>query len=175
MAPEPADAGMQQSMFNWDTLREVRPHTLPFKESIHGSMLEVELTCGEKVNVVRAHDGLFYFCHGLTFGGKDAPGGAISPFSGQSVQTILQNYYVLVSPESDAVVGDILVWWGSGDQTPHSAILTVPVLSPARNYLDYRSQLRSKNGKLPEATMTLERLVDGPDSYGESYNVYRRK
>jgi hypothetical protein len=31
------------------------------------------------------------------------------------------------------------------------------------------------NGKLPEATMTLQRLVDGPESYGKSYAVYRRK
>ncbi len=117
MTPEPTDAGMSQSMFKWDTMRDVSPHTLPFKEPIQGSMLEVELTCGQKINVFRAHDGLFYFCHGLTFGGKDAPGGAISPFAGQSVQTILQIYYVLVSPESETRLwGTSWFWWGPGGQ-----------------------------------------------------------
>ena len=162
-------------MFKWDTMREVRPHTLPFKEPVQGKVFEVELTSGQKVNVFRAHDGQFYFCHGLTFGGKDAPRGAVSPFSGKAVQIILENHYRLVNPESAAVAGDILVWRGPGDETPHSAILTGPVFLPGENILDYSSQLRSKNGKLPEATLTLERLVDGPHSYGESYRVYRRK
>jgi hypothetical protein len=175
MEPQPTDPGTQQSKFKWDTMREVRPHTLPFKEPVQGNVFEVELTSGHKVNVFRAHDRQFYFCHGLTFGGKDAPGGAVSPFSGPAVRTILENHYCLVDPETAAVAGDILVWRGPGDETPHSAILTAPVFSPGGNYLDYSSQLRSKNGKLPEATFTLERLVDGPESYGESYKIYRIK
>lgn len=162
-------------VFKWDTLREVGPHTLPFKEPVRGTELEVELTSGHKVNGFRADDGQFYFCHGLTFGGKDAPGGPVSPFSGQDVRTILEHHYRPVIPESDAVAGDILVWSGPSGETPHSAVLTAPVVTPGKDYLDYSSQLRSKNGKLPEATMTLERLVDGPESYGEAYNVYRRR
>jgi hypothetical protein len=161
-------------IFRWETLREVRRHTLPFKQPIHGTILEVELASGRNVSVFRADDAAFYFCHGLTFGGKEAPGGAVSPFSGQDVAIILANHYRLVDPESGAVAGDVLVWWGPGGQTPHSAIVTSPVIVPGKNYLDYSSLLRTKNGKLPEETMTLERLVDGPESYGESYNVYHR-
>jgi hypothetical protein len=148
---------------------------LPFKEPVLGKTFEVELTSGPKVKVFRADDGQFYFCHGLTFGGKEAPGGAVSPFSGQDVRTILDNHFRLVDPESAAIPGDIMVWKGPGGETPHSAILTNPVVPPSHNSLDYNSVLRTKNGKLPETTMTLEKLVDGPESYGESYNVYRRK
>jgi hypothetical protein len=156
-------------------MREVERHTLPFKEPIQGKLFEVELISGHTINVFRADDGQFYFCHGLTFGSKEAPGGAVSPFSGKDVQTILDNHYRPVAPESSAVAGDIVIWRGPSGETPHSAILTDPVILPGQNYLDYGSLLRSKNGKLPEATMTLAKLVDGPESYGESYNVYRRK
>jgi hypothetical protein len=165
----------REPIFKWETMREVRTDTLPFKEPVQGRIFEVELTRGHKVKVFRADDGRFYFCHGLTFGGKEVSGGAVSPFSGKDVRTILDHHYELVDPQSAAVAGDILVWTGSGDETPHSAILTGPVVQPGRDFLDYSSQVRSKNGKLPEATMTLQRLVDGPESYGESYAVYRRK
>jgi hypothetical protein len=67
------EEAMPLSVFKWETLKEVGPHTLPFKEPVSGKVLEVELTSGHKVEVFRADDGLFYFCHGLTFGGKDAP------------------------------------------------------------------------------------------------------
>jgi hypothetical protein len=119
--------------------------------------------------------GKFYFCHGLTFGGQGAPGGPISPFSGKDVQVILDNHYRLIEPESAAVAGDILIWRGIGGETPHSAILIDPVVLPGTTFLDYRSLLRSKNGTLPEAILTLEQLVAGPGSYGESYNVFRMK
>ncbi len=138
-------------------------------------MIEVELTSGHKINVFRADDGEFYFCHGLTFGGKEAPGGAVSPFSGEDVLTILENHYERVDPEVVAVAGDILVWRGLGGETPHSAILTNPVIRVGENLLSYDSLLRSKNGTLPEAILTLEQLVAGPQSYGESYTVYRRR
>jgi len=138
-------------------------------------MIEVELTSGHKINVFRADDGEFYFCHGLTFGGKEAPGGAVSPFSGEDVLTILENHYERVDPEVAAVAGDILVWRGPGGETPHSAILTGPAITVGENLLWYGSLLRSQNGRLPEATLTLEQLVAGPGSYGESYIVYRRR
>src|SRR5207302_8608658 len=128
---------------------ELGPDTLPFKEPVQGRRFEVELTSGPKVNVFRADDGVFYFCHGLTFGGKEAPGGAVSPFSGQDVRTIMDNHYHLVDRVSSAVAGDILVWRGLGGETPHSAILTDPVVPPGKRYLDYGSLVRSKNGKLP--------------------------
>jgi hypothetical protein len=68
-------------------------------------MYEVELTSGPRVRVWRAGDAQHYFCHGLTFGGKEAPGGPISPFSGKAVETILQRHYHSV-PEPEAKPGE---------------------------------------------------------------------
>ena len=156
-------------------MREVRQLSLPFREPVNGSIIEVELTSGSRISVFRADDHQFYFCHGLTFGGTAAPGGPVSPFSGYDVQTILSDFYQRIDPESDATPGDIVVWSGIGTDTPHSAILTDPIATVGQKYLDYHSLLRSKNGKLPEETLTLRTRVDGPESYGESYTVYRRK
>src|SRR5687768_17101732 len=114
-------------------MKDVGPHTLPYREPVHGTIFEVELTSGAKVHVFRADDGRMYFCHGLTFGGKDAPGGLVSAFSGGDVRTILDNHYRPVLPESAAVPGDILVWEESDGNTPHSAVLTDPVVAPGRN------------------------------------------
>jgi hypothetical protein len=138
-------------------------------------MLDVELTSGQKIRVFRAIDCVAYFCHGLTFGGKEAPGGAVSPFSGKDVTTILDNHYLPVKPMSKAQVGDILVWKGLGGDSSHSAILMSPIMSADLNDLDYSSLLRSKNGRLPERTMTLQALAADEKSYGEVYSVYRRK
>jgi hypothetical protein len=163
------------TIFKWETLREVAAHVLRFKDPIQGWNLEVELTSGPTINVFRAHDREFYFCHGLTFGGKEAPGGIVSPFSGKDVSVILDNHYNIVSPRSSSLKGDILVWTGPNGETPHSAILLAPIITEDGKDLDYRSLLLSKNGRLPEATMILERLVDGSESYGETFQVYRRK
>jgi hypothetical protein len=167
LSPEP--------IFKWETLKEVGPHSLPYRQPIPGKVFEVELTSGLRVRVFRADEEPFYFCHGLTFGGKEAPGGPVSPFSGRDVQTILDNHYRLVDPESGAIAGDILVWQGPGGVTSHSAILIEAVVSPGMNDLDDTSKLRSKNGRLPEADMSLEQLVAGQEGYGESYKVFRRK
>jgi hypothetical protein len=172
---QPDDLGKHEPIFRWETMREVGARALPYEPPVHGKMLEVDLTSGPKVQVFRADDGLFYFCHGLTFGGKAAPGGAISPFSGQNVRIILDNHYRLVDPEAGAVRGDILVWRGLGDDTPHSAILTEPVILQGKTYLDGSSKVRTKNGRLPETEMTLERLTGDEFIYGDSFNVYRRK
>jgi hypothetical protein len=51
----------REPIFKWETMREVRTDTLPFKEPIQGRIFEVELTRGHKVNVFRADDGRFYF------------------------------------------------------------------------------------------------------------------
>jgi hypothetical protein len=164
----------QESIFKWETLREVEAHTVHYEEPVHGKRLEVELVAGPKVQVFRADDGEFYFCHGLTFGGKEAPGGAVSPFSGNSVQAILDNHYRLVSPESAAIQGDILVWHGLGQDTPHSAILLEPVVRPGKDFLDYSSKVRTKNGRVAETEMTLGRLPADEFAYGDSFNVFRR-
>jgi hypothetical protein len=156
-------------------MREVGPRTLHYEPPVHGKTFDVELTCGIKVHVFRADDGEFYFCHGLTFGGKLAAGGAVSVFSGKDVRMILDNHYRLVEPESDAAAGDILVWKGLGDDTPHSAILTDPAVQQGTTYLDYSSKVQTKNGRLPETEMTLERLIGDEFAYGDSYNVFRRR
>jgi hypothetical protein len=171
----PADVSAQESLFKWETMREVGADTLSYEQPVPGKVVEVELTSGPVIRVFRADDGRFYFCHGLTFGGKQAPGGAVSPYSGKDVGTILDNYYLLVVPESDAVRGDILVWRGLGDDTPHSAVLSEPIVGPGTNYLDYSSKAQTKNGRLPEAEMTLDRLCGDEFSYGDSFHVFRRK
>jgi hypothetical protein len=162
-------------LFNWGTLRDVGPWVLAYAEPVHGRILEVELTSGPRIQVFRADDGQFYFCHGLTFGGKQAPGGAVSPFSGRDVRTILDNHYWHVDPESGAVPGDILVWRGLAPDTPHSAILTEPVVLPGKDYLDDSSKVRTKNGRLPEVEMTLGQLTGDEFLYGGSFHVFRRK
>jgi hypothetical protein len=130
------------------------------------------LTGGERVRGWRADNGQDYFCHGLTFGGKDAPGGVVSPLS-DHIPTILRAYYEAVAP-GQASAGDILVWRGaSRDEIIHSAILVDPVLTAGENDLDYAAVVQTKNGILPETTMTLGKLIE--NYYGESYAVYRRR
>jgi hypothetical protein len=130
------------------------------------------LTSGTVIEVWRAEEGQWYFCHGLTFGGKDAPGMSISPYTGWPVEIILQEHFNLI-PEAEARAGDILVWKGVGpESTPHSAILARPVVSPGSNYLGDSTELRTKNGLSPEADMLLEKLIE---IYGESYNAYRKR
>jgi hypothetical protein len=171
---KPTDASEPEPLFKWETVREVGPRTLPYEQPVHGKVFEVELTSGPKVQVFRAADRRFYFCHGLTFGGTQAPGGPVSPFSGKDVRTILENHFRLVDPESSAVPGDILVWKGLGDDTPHSAILIEPVVRPGTNILADSSKVQTKNGRLPETAMTLERLTGDEFNYGDSFEVFRR-
>jgi len=76
---------------------------------------------------------------------------------------------------SAAVAGDILVWKGLGDDTPHSAILAQPAVQEGKDYLDYSSKVRTKNGRLPETEMTLGRLAGDEFTFGDSFNVLRRR
>lgn len=165
--------GREQSpLFHWATLRVMAPLTLAYHTPVPGKRCEVRLTSGHPIQVWQPDDGQAYFCHGLTFGGLYAPGGPVSPFSGDDVEIILRSYYRPVDPESAALPGDILIWRGPGGDTPLSAILLKPVAEPGRNYLGYASELRTKNGIEPETVMTLEDLIS--DYYGEIYQVYRR-
>ena len=170
----PADAAGGEVLFKWETLKEVGPHVLNFRPLVSGKTCEVELVGGRVIQAWRADDGRSYFCHGLTFGGKAAPGGPVSPFTGPPVETILVEHYRVVDPESQALPGDIIVWKapGSPASTPHSAIITNAVIAWGKGYLDYRTELLTKNGMAPEAAMSLGDLVS---LYGETYNVYRRK
>jgi hypothetical protein len=154
-------------------MKEFGPLELKFQTRVvPGKIYEVKLMNENVVQVWRADNGQEYFCHGLTFGGKEAPGGPVSLF-GEHVPTILHGYYELVIPESNATEGDILVWRGiSSSDIVHSAILTEPITAPGTDYLDYSSMLQTKNGIKPETKMSLETLI--VTEYGESYNVYRR-
>jgi hypothetical protein len=172
MADNQAVQESGEPIFKWDTLKEVGRRDLGYKAPVQGKIYEVELTSGYTVKVWRADDGRQYFCHGLTFGGKDAPGGTISPFTGKPVETILQHHYQTIS-EMESRPGDVLVWKGADpDSTPHSAILTEAIILEGKDYLADNAVLRTKNGILPEASLTLEQLNQ---DYGENYNVYRRR
>ncbi|MCI0463744.1 MAG: hypothetical protein L0Z62_42960 [Gemmataceae bacterium] len=172
---KPADAAEPEPIFKWETMREIRPHVLGYEQPVRGTIVEVELTSGPKVQGFRGEDRQFYFCHGLTFGGKVAPGGPVSPFSGKAIHTILDNHYRPVHSETEAVQGDILVWRGMGDDTSHSAILIEPVIAQGKSYLDDSSRVLTKNGALPEAEMTLGQLIGDEFTYGDSFNVFRRR
>jgi hypothetical protein len=159
-------------IFKWDTMREIGQDNLQYQSgTILGKVFEVELTSGLQVTVWRSEDGQQYFCHGLTFGGKQAPGGAVSPY-GKEIPTILREHYVPVL-ESEARPGDILVFRGTdANDVVHSAIITSPVIAPGENYLDYSTRVQSKNAIRPEANLSLEAIIL---EYGESYNTYRRR
>jgi hypothetical protein len=162
----------EEPIFRWDTIHEVGQETLRYRTgAIPGKVCKVELTSGPTVTVWRSDDGQHYFCHGLTFGGKEAPGGAISPY-GIEVPTILRGHYDLV-PESQARPGDILVFTGAdADDVVHSAALTDPVLVQGTENLGYSTRLQSKNGNKPERNLDLEALIL---EYGEAYDAYRRR
>jgi hypothetical protein len=170
-----ADPFEPEPIFKWETMRLLGSRTLHYGEPVHGSVVEVQLISGPKAHGFRSDDGEFYFCHGLTFGGKQAPGGAWSPFSGKDVRAILDNHYFLVNPESKAVGGDIVIWRGLSDDTPHSAILSQPVVRQGSEDLDYSSMVQTKNGRIPEMEIMLERLIGDEFTYGDSFQVYRRK
>jgi hypothetical protein len=166
-----------QSIFRWDTLRELGSETLPYRVAVLGTRCEIELWSGERIHVWRSDDRTKFFCHGSTFGGDLAPGGPISPFGGTPVEAILRGHYDLIPNEGDAEVGDILVWRGRPGTpegtTPHSATLTAAAWTPGRNQLDGQATLlRTKNGLFPEAIMPLDELFV---LYGETYDVYRRR
>jgi hypothetical protein len=162
----------QLPIFRWETLREIGPHDLGYQPPVPGTMMEVTLTSGAIVRVWRSTDARQYFCHGLTFGGRGAPGGPVSPYTGKSVETVLRECYQSI-PEAEARADDILVWRGiEPETTPHSAVLTEVARLPGRGELHESSRLISKNGMLPEGVFTLEELWA---IYGESYGVYRRR
>lgn len=71
--------------------------------------------------------------------------------------------------------GDIAVWYDADGNPVHSAILIKPIVTENEDCLDDLTAFHTKNGKLPEAIETLRKLTDGPESYGESYLIYRRR
>lgn len=162
-----------ESIFRWETLKEIERSDLNYADPVPGMNCEIELITGEAIEVWRALDRQQYFCHGLTFGGRECPEGPISPWSGRPVATILNALYEFVEPESDARSGDILVWRGIDlGSTPHSAIISQVSVSGEDEFLDdITTMMQTKNGMASEVIVALESLFA---DYGESYNVYRR-
>ena len=167
----------EDSLFRWGTLKALGAEELAYKDPVLGTRYDVELVSGMTIHVWRSLDGQQYFCHGLTFGGIRAPGGAISPFSGTPVETILRGHYDFVPNDMHARTSDILVCRGVPGAlegtTPHSAILTAVVWTPGRAYLDCEAtRLQTKNGITPERNSSLGELFA---LYGETYDIYRRQ
>ncbi len=164
---------MSTSLFAWDSLVEIASHDLRYPTRlVRGKACEIRLTSGTAIKVWQSEDGQEYFCHGLTFGGKERPGGAVSPFSGQPVQALLRDFYARV-PEAQAAAGDIVVWRGlDPDTTPHSAILADVGLVEGKELDLAATRLRTKNGLLTEALLALDELVG---TYGDSFDVYRKR
>jgi hypothetical protein len=165
---------VNEPLFEWETLQEAGRLDLQYQgKTVPGKVYDIQLTSGPVVRVWRSEDCQQYFCHGLTFGGKQAPGGPVSPFTGKSVETLLEWHYDIIA-EEQARPGDILVWRGpTPETTPHSAVLTDARLDPRQSYLDETAtRLQTKNGLSPEANLSLGQLIS---IYGESYNVYRKR
>jgi hypothetical protein len=171
---EGAEHPARPGIFRWESLRVVEASFLPYEEPIFGSTVEIGLVSGSVVKCFRADDGKFHFCHGLTFGGVSAPGGAISPYSQGEVGKILNDLYEKIA-EIRAMPGDILVWRDFNGDAIHSAVILLPVAVPGGKVLEYSTVMRSKNGIRLAADVPLQLLIDAPDGYGESYTIYRRK
>jgi len=142
------------SLFRWGTIKETGTQYIQHQGvSYPGKVLEVGIVSGSVILAWRADDLQQYFCHGLTFGGKAALGGPISPFTGWSVEAILADCFFRITDEADAQTGDILVWIGlAPESTPHSAILTTTAVDPGLDYLDeHTTTLQSKNGLNPNS------------------------
>lgn len=160
-------------IFRWESLRMGgRADMRPKGQLVTGRTGEVELTTGGVIEVWRSEDGKEYFCHGLTFGGKSAPGGPVSPYSGVPVERIIHAFFDMVV-EAETRPGDILVWSDTvRGIASHSAIVIAPIVDPDLQLLDPSSRLLSKNGFQPESETTLAALLR---FYGEWYNAYKRR
>jgi hypothetical protein len=114
---------------------------------------------------------LTYWCHGFAFGGTTAQGGPYSIFSGPSVATLLKDAYTNIPKAKDAIVGDIIVWYGRGGPI-HSAVLTDIVLNNDNLFDVDRTKLDSKNGDETFGNFTLSQLIA---KYGRDIKLYRLK
>src|SRR5438105_4225786 len=51
---DPTDTAKPGSLFKWETVTTIGPHTLNYEQPVSGSKLTVELTCGRTIEVFRA-------------------------------------------------------------------------------------------------------------------------
>lgn len=73
-------------------------------------------------------DGQTYWCHGYTFGGKDAPGGPYSTYGREVQEKILSMDGWRPNPSCQAAGDDILVFYNDKYQISHSGIIREVVL-----------------------------------------------
>jgi hypothetical protein len=149
--------------------RGLRPNlAFPF-----GQEYSVMTTAGHRILVWKAPAGTpqnqTYWCHGFAFGGTTAPGGPYSIFSGPSVAILLADAYTNIPRAANAMVGDIIVWYGKGGPI-HSAVLTDIVLTRDMRFDTNGTKLDSKNGVNPFGNFTLAQIVA---MYGTAIRVYR--
>ncbi len=161
-------------LFRWDTLRVVGPQSLWYPLNVSGSIVEAELVDrpGTWISAWKPDDGVTYFCHGLTFGGSQAPGGPVSPISSNSIQTIVGASFREIGNESLARPGDIVVWTDPiTGVVNHSAIVFDVRIDRIRNCLDLDAEFLSKEGIDPLRIVNLDEMSQ---TYGGMYKVYLR-
>ena len=106
-----------------------------------------------------------FWCHGHSLGTMPAFGYSI--YSGAPLATVLADEWNPV-PEDQTRSGDIAVWT---TRLNHSAIVSTPVLQGGQ--LDHaQTELSTKNGQRPVATMTLDAVEA---IYGTGVEIFRRK
>jgi hypothetical protein len=101
-----------------------------------------------------------YICHGLSFGGTNAPGGPFSPVDGAAAKTILADAFKQTPRPG---IGDLIVFYDPDGNVKHTAVVigTYPVLV-----------LVTKNGIAPLTEMTIFELIQ---LYGDSFEFRTRK
>jgi hypothetical protein len=158
---------------DWSTLQLVGPED---GDGVPGNRYVGKTYAGTIVVVWKGENGE-YFCHALTFGGKDAPNGPFSPH-GATVDILMSSGGFRLIEVSESQIGDVIVWRERRtDRVIHSALLEnvdVYLAQGGEHFFDDVSTiLRSKNGaKAAEGTFT---LLDLDTQYGTTRKVYRRE
>jgi hypothetical protein len=169
---EPAVVRQQGAGIDWESLRPIGPEVA---DGIPGTRSVGRTHAGEGVAVWKGENGE-YFCHALTFGGKEAPRGPFSPHA-EAVDTLLaagRGYRPVEVHEARA--GDVVVWRDrSTDRVLHSALLVNVEVYQSRGqsfFDDVTTTLRSKNGaNAPEG---ISILLDLDAQYGTTRSVFRK-
>jgi hypothetical protein len=170
---EPISVRQQGPGIDWESLQPIGPEVA---DGVPGTRYVGRTYAGEAVAVWKGENGE-YFCHALTFGGKEAPRGPFSPHA-EAVDTLLAPGRGFRSVEvHEARTGDVVVWRDrSTNRVLHSALLETVVRFLSRGlsfFDDEMTTLRSKNGaKDPE---TISTLLDLDLRYGTTRRVYRKE
>jgi hypothetical protein len=110
-----------------------------------------------------------YWCHGLSFGGVNAPGGPFS-IDNRDVDRVLRAGYNQF-PIRSARAGDVVIWRRRNGDVAHSAILTEVQLN-RDNFIADRTRFDSKDANNPlQRGITLALL--NRDFQNTTLEVYR--